>query len=348
MVVSRFVSHLMGLSLALATASGGQVSQGVAAPNHPVPQRKAPPRQAVPLTVTSSKITAVPAFAYYGAPQCDVDGNMFFRPAFSQDDVAIFKLAQPDESKSRMFRLSPELSHANAFLALAVSPSGTPYVLTQDREDILHVFSFDSDGEVKGDAKLDTPDHLFAYSLTVLGNETLLLVGHYQRDAPENLRGKGYAALFDSSGRMVRDLASKFSLERASSDPGPAFEHIAISYAPDGNLYLPKADAILAISQTGEVVRRLRFTIPDPRDVAVDLMAANGLVAVELGESPSLGKEAPTKYWVLDALTGREYGYFALPENASHGVLACFTREAGFTFLGHEKNHFRVVTAALR
>lgn len=345
--MNRLISQLVCLSLALATASSGQVSQGVAAPDHPVSQRKASPRQPAALEVTSSKITTVPAFSFYGPVQCDGKGSMFFRPAYAKDDdVAIFKLAQPDESNSRMFRLSPELSHANALFGFAVSPAGALYLLTQDQEDVFHVFTFDSDGEVKSDAKLDTPDHLYPYSLTVLVNETLLLAGHYLRDAPENLRGKGYAALFDSSGKLLRDLTSKFSSERTASDLGAAFKHIAISSAPDGNLYLLKADAVLVISQTGEVIRRLRFTVPDPKDEAFDLAVADGLVSIEL-EQPVLGKGLQPKYLVLDAMTGSEYGYFARPD-ATGGLSGCFTREAGFTFLDHEKNHLRLVTAGLR
>jgi hypothetical protein len=72
----------------------------------------------------------------------------------------------------------------------------------------------------------------------------------------------------------------------------------------------------------------------------------NGLVSIEL-EPPALGKGLQPKYLVLDAMTGREYGYFARPD-ASDGLLGCFTREIGFTFLEHEKNHLRLVTAALR
>jgi hypothetical protein len=345
-VISRFL-YWWSLSLALATASSGQVPQGIAAPEHPVSQRKAPPRQAAALPVTSSKVTAVPAFSYLGPVQCDGDGSLFFHSAIEQfDDAAIFKLAQPDDSKSRMFKLPTNLFEANVFLAFAVSPSGTLYVLTQDQENVFQVFNFDSDGEVKSDAKPDTPDHLFPVSLAVLGNEALFLAGYYLQDAPENLRGKGYAALFDSSGRLLRDLTNRFSLERADPDPAAAYRSIAIRSAPDGNLYLLKAHTVLVISQSGEVVRRLRFTAPDQNEVAADLRVTAGLVSIEL-EPPNPTERIRPKYLVLDAMTGREYGYFARPEQ-DKGLTVCFTREAGFSFLDNEKKHFRLITSALR
>jgi hypothetical protein len=308
------------------------------------------PRQPRILKVTSTTATSVPAFLTLGPPRPDDAGDLFFRPygfGVDSDQVAIFKLSLSDESQSKMFKIARGESGADHFIDFAVSASGRLYVLSEDVKDNFHVFSFDSDGDVKSNIKLDTPEHVFAMNLAVFENDTILVTGYYQTDSAGIPRGKSYAALFDSSGKVLRDTSRDFSLKDASSS-GAVFRNIQVRGSQDGNLYLLKIDSVLVLSPSGEIIRRIKFVKPDPADEPLGLMISGGLLAVEFGDEPSPGKRVNPKFLVLNSSTGKEYGFYAPPAEVN-GMPARFTREDGFVFLkSDDKGKLQLLTAALQ
>lgn len=304
-----------------------------------------PPRQARALQVTSEKLLTVPAFGYWGLPLCDDGGNLYFEPA-GREDPAVFKLLQPNESDSRMFEIPADISGSDALIDYAVTPSGVLYVLAQDAKQQSHVLSFNSDGAVKHDYKLETPEYVVVVNFSVFENDTILATGNYQREAPETLRGKAYAALFGSSGQLLKNLTTRLSLDTASSDPAGPLNRTSIRPSKDGNLYLLKQSALLVLSPGGEVVRRIKFAKPDPSAVALSFNVADGLVAVEFGDKPEAGKPVNPKYLVLNSATGKEYGYFSPPEEVK-GKFACFSRSDGFLFVTAEKGNLKLIFARM-
>ena len=264
-VTIRIGWFLLWLALVLVqcASSEGQTphSNEPKAPNAPI-------RQARTLQVTSTRVLTVPAFGFWGLPLCDDAGDLYFQPS-GKADSAIFKLSQPDESNSRMFQIPSEGSESDSLIDYTVTPSGALYVLAQDVKQKFHVYSFEPDGGVKHNVKLETPDYALLVDFAVFDNDTILGTGYYQRDAPGTLHGKSYAVLFDQSGQLLKDMTSRFSLDATSSDQTGPLNHISIRPGKDGNLYLLGSSAVLVISPSGEIIRRIKFVKPDPATAAV-------------------------------------------------------------------------------
>jgi hypothetical protein len=99
------------------------------------------------------------------------------------------------------------------------------------------------------------------------------------------------------------------------------------------------------LSPGGGIVRQIKFEKPDPASSVFGLSVADGLIAIELTNPPVPGKPMNPRYLMLDATTGKEYGYYAPP--AKVGKLARFSREEGFIFLGNEKGKFKLTFAKM-
>lgn len=306
----------------------------------------APIHQAHTLQVTSTRVLTTRAFGFTGPLLSDDNGNLYFA-----EDSGVFKLSQLKESSSKMIQTPPDKSGADdsgldALIDYAVTPSGTLFMLAQDAKQQLHIFSFDSDGNEKHDTKLEIPENVLIVDFAVFDNETILVTGFYSRNAPEALRGKSYAAIFDQSGQWLKDMTRRISVDAVSSDSDGPLTYVYMRPGKDGNLYLLKPSAVLVISPGGEIVRRIKFVKPDPSLEAIGLNIADGVVLIELGDKPAPGTHRNPKYLVLDTATGKKYGFYAQPSEVK-GRLASFSREEGFLFVSDEKGTFKLVSAKM-
>jgi hypothetical protein len=310
--------------------------------------RSVPVRQAQTLQVTSTRVLTMRGFGFYGVPLSDESGNLYLN-----ENSGVFKLSQLKESDSKMIQVPPDRSGADdsgldALVDFAVTPSGGLFMLAGDARGQHHIFSFDSDGNVKHDTKLETPEDVLIVNFAVFDNETILATGFYDRTAPKDLHGKSYAAILDQSGQVLKDMTRSILLDavQVSSDSMGPVNSTYIRPGKDGNLYLLKPSAVLVISPGGEIVRRIKFAKSDPSTYAIGLRVADGMVSVELGDKPAPGPHPSPKYLVLDMATGKEYGYFAKPAEVK-GRLASFSREEGFLFVSFEKSTFELISAKM-
>jgi hypothetical protein len=312
------------------------------------------------LQPTSTKVLSVPHFSSTGLPLSDDSGNLYFRPSVANDQLAIFKLSPQNESNSKIIPVSSEGLDGYYFVDYSVTRSGSLYILAEDVKHQFHILSFDSDGQVKRKEKLQTPDYLLVIDFAAFENGTILATGYYERDAPAPLHGKSYAALFDQSGQLLKGMSSKFSLEDASSEPNGPLAHISMRPGGDGNLYLLGPSSVLVVSPGGEVVRRLKLVNPEPESVvrrlklvnpepesvAIDLEVSDGLILIELGDKPGPRKRVNPRYLVIDAVTGKRYGYYRAPDEIN-GMLGHFSRDEGLTFITSDRGNIKLVTAAM-
>jgi hypothetical protein len=336
--------HKYGLRVSATLVLWLQVAgAGQAAHTGKLTTRSSPVRQPRVLQVTSTKVLNTPAFGFYGVPLCDGSGNLYLSSL-----SAVFKLSQLSDSENRTIRVPPDRAGlddgSNSMIAYAVTPSGGFYVLGEYVKQQFHVFSFDSDGGLKHDSKLEAPEGVLIVEFAVFEDETILAAGYYWQDAPKNVRGKSYAAIFDRSGQLLRDMTGVLSIDKTSPSLDIPIVAVPIQPGDDGNLYLLKESSVLVISPGGGIVRQIRFVSPDPDTHALGIRVADGLVVIELGYS-LVGKPFTPKYLVMDATTGREYGYYAPPEKS--GRLARFSRDEGFVFLKTEKGKFALVSARM-
>lgn len=107
------------------------------------------------------------------------------------------------------------------------------------------------------------------------------MFAHFKNYAPQALRGKNYAAVFDMSGKLVKKANQDFGetkLAELASKP----EEGGLAMGDDGNAYLLRRDEIVVVSPTGELIRRIRYVNPQKDQIAVRISVSAGLAAIFL------------------------------------------------------------------
>lgn len=313
-------------------------------------QNKLSEENAAPVILkqTSENKIGVPPFSFFDQPQCDDDGDVFFHLSSGSYRVArIFELTT-DTDKSVLYKLPPDLAQYVAFEDFAVSPSGELYVLGQAKEgsedsDVhQYVFRFsDSDGSMTDKVRLETPSpYLIGDTFTVLESGGFLFAGRFVKGATEP--GKRYSALFDSSGRMMKNLDAQGKIV------GAAVAGTAATRGKNGYAYLVSQGEVLEIPPGGDPIRRIPFTNPDPGADPAGIQVSQGLISITLSKANKEGQIEP-RYLLLDAVTGAVHGYYE-PSGELGNEMLCFSRKTGYTFLHRTKdgNSLQVITAALR
>jgi len=299
------------------------------------------------LREASSVAWPVPAFPATGNPQCDADGNLYFKASLGLTDTGLTKVAH-DGSKNHFYK-SPGAdadSKYYQFSQFNVTPSGDVRVLARSSSYDAYVFLFDPDFSGASKTKLELPEHLRVGSFAAFESGTILVTGYFDEHADKKAQGKSYAALFQASGKLKIVVAGRFanvdlaSVRKKLSEGGAAL-------GEDGFLYLLRPDEIVVISESGTIVRRMPFKKPNPELLAVRALVSGGLVVVDLLKSEALGKEFKAQFLVLNASTGERVGLYE-PEPALGNTLLCFSRSTGFAFLSMRDDRVMLSTAPLR
>jgi len=87
-------------------------------------------------------------------------------------------------------------------------------------------------------------------------------------------------------------------------------------------LYVLSSDKVTVMSETGGIVRRLRFRKSDPETTAVRLNVSDGLLSIVLAKT---GKDQVQirKYLVMYAVTGEKFGYYEPSEELGNTDVCC-------------------------
>lgn len=278
-----------------------------------------------------SKLT-VPFFSYTDEPQCDSDGDVFFHLfSGSYRSSVIFELTS-DVDKSLIYRLPPDLARTVSFESYSVTPSGELYVMgqirdgSQDSDVHEYLFTFsDSDGMMRNQTRLETPPYILADGFAVLQSGDILFSGHFIKEAPEKMRGKRYAGLFDTSGKLIREIDAQGKVDMSQFIGG------TVARGRGGDAYLLGGNEIVVVSPAGEVSRHIPFHNPDPKAVPTSIRLSQGLVSITLSKVGKDGWIEP-RFLVLDDYTGDFYGYYTPSKDLGNEPL-CFSRKTGYTFL---------------
>lgn len=298
--------------------------------------------------VPSVRVLEAPAFPIMGSAQCDKYGNMYFHVGNDFSNTDILRLA-PDGKEGARFKLAGEFANKTNFASYSVSPEGEVYVFAglQEKWEPL-LFHFDSKGEAGTPVKVDLPEQVVDDDIMAFDSGAIFFWGHYDEPAPEKLRGQPYVALVDPSGRTILRLRSLpiSQIEEASlSDVHEGGGTVA----EDGNLYFLSKQDIVVISQTGNVIRRLRFEKPDPKSTAIGIRVSAGLAAIVLAiPLPDVKHGVKLAYLVVDTFSGDVRGYYELPDNLRSARDVCFSRKEGLSFIGPESGQMKLITAPLR
>ncbi len=326
------------LALALSCALAAGQSAAPPDPKLPVvPRVQVPPSPARPklLDASSKKIVAAPDFGGYGTPVCDEDGNAYYHvgTAASYSDSTAFRLSA-DEDQHQVFKLPPDAVDGSMFGAFNVTPSGEVWIVAFNRKDEVVAYGFDEDGEVTSRVHFQTPDFFQPNLVAPFETDFFLLKGFFAKAAGTDLAGKNYAAVFGPSGKLVRQLTDEEAKTTKESRKNKLPEGAA-AVGSDGNAYLLESNEVLVVSQSGEMLRKLRFEKPDQEARASNLFVSGGLVAIVMFKTNRSAID--TTLLVLDANTGETYGYYEPSQELGNNPI-CFSRSQGFKFMRRDKD----------
>lgn len=296
---------------------------------------------------SSAARLSVPPFSFYDEAQCDSDGDAFFNISPGYRLVRVFELTQ-DPGKSVLYKLPPDDASA-VYEAFTVGPSGELYVLGVAREgnsdsDVHHyVFSFSDDGSMADKVRLEVSPYLSVNTFTALEGGSFLIAGRFVKapGSPEP-PGKRYTALFDASGRLIKNLGGIGKVGTGE------YAGTAATRGKDGYAYFVDQTEILVVSPGGDTVRRLPFTNPYYGSAPTAIQISQGMLSIMLSKVDKDGRVEP-RYLLLNSLTGDVEGYYQ-PSDELGNEMLCFSRTSGFTFLHRTDggNGLEVLTAALR
>jgi hypothetical protein len=297
------------------------------------------------LVSSSQHPVQVPVFVSF-ENHCDGDGNLYFhldKGDYSRTEILFLSA---DGQYGRTFKLSDKFSDSAkfGFANFSVTPSGDPYLLAWGGQ--FYLFGFDSNGSMRNPVTLQVPEHVDNDKLLVFESGVSLFYGFYNDAAPNKLKGSSYVALFDSSGRLRKELNGSVS-DRLPDAGQPGDLHDgAVAVGDDGNAYVLTSRAITTISEAGELVRRVVFKKPDPRTLALNIYVSGGSVVIGLGKVED-GRLTRKDFLLVEPSTGKPFGlYEPAPEIGFDDV--CFSRQEGFTFLRTEKAQRTLVRVPLR
>jgi hypothetical protein len=296
---------------------------------------------------------SVPLFSYQANPQCDTSGNMYFHPWSSKGPLANILRVSPDGNEGKLLSVPEEYSQRGqvSFTDFSVSPGGNVFVLLGIGSQ-AYIFRFDSSGDLDKAIPVDVSQQgLGVYHIAGFDSGAALLFGNYD-GGPDELKGSGYLAVLDRADHLslAPPLAlSKMGLEDEMQRGGAS--------AQDGDAYFISGDDILVISQTGEMLRRIRVEKPDPRASLQNIRVSGNWALIDLvrpivagnSEAKSFEPGTPASYQFLlvDTFEGETLGFYELPKDLSHLSEVCFSRNEGLKFMRIEKGKVKLFVASL-
>ncbi len=235
------------------------------------------------------------------------------------------------------------------FEDFSVTPSGQVLILCQQTDQNSYVLRFSSQGTLQEKIILDMPESTSTESFAAFDSGAFLISAYYIADAPAQLRGKSFVALFDGSGKMRKKFNSDDGVDLKSVS-----QHISeggATVGPDGNIYVLQPGQVLVISESGKILRRIKFQKPDS-SFATKIAVSQNLLSIWLlkeGPKQKMAKQAASaEYLVLDLITGKPFGFYVPAKELGEAAIAvAFSSQEGFTFFDTQDGHVELISAPL-
>ena len=294
------------------------------------------PTEPAPYLLSDPSIIQIhlPRFSAFGPIRCDTSGSTYYELESETPDKTILRISANGQN-STVYSLPTETPEGgrNYFQGFSVTPSGLVRIIfLKERTDSLYVRSFGKDGSLKDETRLSSVDHIRVKYFVSFEDGSVWLNAYYGEQAPEQMRGRRYSAIFDPSGKLVKELDSFMPNVDLHDTRAKTLEG-DVALGQDGNLYLLTATQVIVISQSGEVVRKIKFTKTSTDQIAEEVKVSNGLVAITLSTVENIRPNS--RYLVMDSMTGQVFGAYELSN--TNKMMLCFDREEGFTFRGGDK-----------
>ena len=302
----------------------------------------------VPLRVAAVRNLGVPIFPWFGLPQTDQDGDLFFHVGGTTfNEASIMKLSH-SSSAPTVYKLPPDIKSKYSFDEFTVTPGGIVWMLANNMVPELVAVEFNANGEVRGKTLLDLDlNEVDIHGFSALDTGGVVIAGRYNNKAPLKLRSHSFLALFDgNSGKRIRELTDTFPVARGSEESTLAHQGETVT-GDDGNIYVLDGSRMVVVRPGGEIGRRISFRKPDPALLTMQVRVSGGAAAVWLGMLNNQTGTVEFSFLVLDLSNGRPIGWFTAPEGFE-GQAVGFSRSAGFQFLRRKEGHFEIVATELR
>jgi len=293
------------------------------------------------LEVFSSIPLSVPPFGFFGSPQCDATGRMFFEAGTPPSNDRIYLAISADGQRQTIYALPKDILDQPHNTLAYLSAGGEVHFLAMLPGKSLKWLTFDEGGKLEHVVGLNAPTSLVMDSFAVTAGGYLMLLGYYpEGDKHSNVEGTTYRAIFSPSGDVVTQLPSERAAIAADSDPQRMRE---VHVKTDGDhFYWTTGKIIYDLDSSGAVVRKIDIPKANESDQVLDIGMSGPMAEVTLASGPPWR----TSYLVLNSITGDAYWLY-LPPEGSHMKLACFDSKRGFTFLVYENKRLRFEQAIL-
>jgi hypothetical protein len=298
------------------------------------------------LTAGSSKTLTMRGFSFETGPQCDSNGNLYFRTGRSARKALILKIAGKDGVPTA-YQVSGQPVEAY-FVAFHVTGDGRIAMLMggKKNEPFVYEFSEDDPGNVSTTA-LEAPEGLNALnvqSFVLLQNDHLVVHGYFGEGTPADKIGHSYLAEFASSGKLLR-----LTLNKASNDvlKGVAQRGAKTEAAQgqDRMTYMLLADRIVVLSQ-GSADREIKLKPPTSGYKPDMLYMHERRLVVGFFPAGEPGQNLKPLFQLLDPSNGEVLRTFEAGPELGPG-LVCFGDE-GLTFMKMENKQLKLISAPIR
>lgn len=304
-----------------------------------------------PLGVSSVSNLDVPLFATFGQGRSDDRGNIYFHAATRSYNNSSLIGISAKGGPLKFLVLPDEFAKKTFFEDFFVTPSGGVYVVTDTADRSTILFEFGPDGEVSRHTTLESPPDVGIETIAVFEDGNFFVLGYHGAGATRERKGQPFIGIFDSAGRLVRELknsdipkTSNLGETAATARPSEVWSCLA----DDGNLYLLASDQILAINESGGIVHRIKFQKPDKKPAAVRLEVSGGLAAIWLTDETGPNHTIRLRLEMIDVSTGKPTAVY-LPSDELGSNAVSFSRKEGFVFLSSQNDgKIVLLTAGLR
>jgi hypothetical protein len=174
------------------------------------------------LRMASTIPWTVPPFQSYGVAQCDNDGNLYFAVSHSNNPSAVVMKVSHDSSMRELYTLPSNPDVLTNYAEFSVTHSGKLRVIvvtytkageTADPkvnpyaggEESVYMYVYGTEPGNPSKIRLDLPDHLVRMSFAAFESGATLATGYFDKHAGQELQGKNYTAVLQSSGKLVAD-----------------------------------------------------------------------------------------------------------------------------------------------
>lgn len=285
------------------------------------------------LTSSDHFVSTVPMFGASGKIRCDNSGRIFLYAGslFSEDGsyLALFDHGQ----RHTVFTL-PSTQEAPDNTVWAISPAGKLFVLRGDFHN-YKLLQFNDDGSVDRTTELSLPSRINISKMAVSEGGIFYLEGYYITHGNPTLPERGFAALLNSSGQIIRDLSSSAPAVNLQE----AMTHLPegdVMAAENGKFYILSSDRVTALSPSGEMSSVIKFAKPYAESRASTLQYSQGILSVIFHTvEPHVASRATaikSTAMQINALNGDVINYYNFLPPLT-GTVLCFSANDGYTLL---------------